>query len=69
MRYAAWLPRVGARGAFASYGRRIIVADTTAEISNAFGELAEPVELTTITVTEWLEQEGFTPPGQEHERA
>lgn len=56
MKYAAWLHNVGTRGAFASWRKRIIVADTAEQIWEVFTGAAEAVLLDTIDIDVWRAQ-------------
>jgi hypothetical protein len=66
--YGAWKPNPDAsgrdRGHFLTMDRKVIVAATAEEIGHAFGTDAEAVELTTISVREWLGRYGHVPDGR-----
>jgi hypothetical protein len=56
MTYAAWLKIDEYRGAFATWRRQLIVADSAEAIVEALGGIAQPVELDTIETHDWLKQ-------------
>jgi hypothetical protein len=56
MTYAAWLKIDEYRGAFATWRRQLIVADSAEAIVEALGGIAQPVELHTIEAHDWLKR-------------